>query len=134
MFSTIRTLLGSRSLTDRFVTSDLGSTIVLKACGFIGAHHARILKVSQGTLKIRVGHTWIERLLYQVGHQKPVDVTLNFHEDDEATIYAERYTRPQVKQATVEVTIEPQSSLSDEEFEQVSRKLLWSLRYHFMAC
>lgn len=118
---------------DSFITSNVGTNLIMKACGFIEAQHARIAAVSEGYLKLDLGHNWLRRLLYDVGTLKPVAVELHFADvNDEDRSQSQHM--PDVDCSWVKVSIAPGSpSWSEEQFAEASRQILWKLRYHFMA-
>ncbi len=132
----LNSILPPKPVTDSFVTSNLGTMIILKACGFVDTHHARIINVSEGYLKLRIGHGALTRLFYNCkASHKPLEVTVNIRETiDSEDLATGKYVPPQVKHAAVDVKISPDSlGWNNQEFQDVARKVLWSLRYHFMA-
>jgi len=115
-------------VTDTFETTNLGSTLILKACGFVEEHRARIINVREGHLKLRIGHSWLERLF--IKSCEPVDVVLNITEHDHNAPDSDS----RVPRSSVQVSIRPKSmNLTRDQFAELSRKILWSLRYHFIA-
>ncbi len=122
-------------VTDRFFTANLGSLLFLKSCGFVEDHTAKILEVTEDTLKVRLGHTWLERLFYQCSNDRPVDVTLRIKGNDLAELSEEEKLRlPGIDCSRIDVTIVPRSrTWKESDFRQFSRKILWSLRHHFVS-
>jgi hypothetical protein len=125
---------GVEPLTDRFVSLSIGNVLVLKACGFIEAHGARILDISEEQLRLRLGQFWWERLL-RGQSQKAIEILLQIdnssprepgsHRDE---LYHRRY-------CTMDVSIIPtDGGWTPDDFHWESRRLLWSLRSHFLAC
>lgn len=114
---------------DEFITASLGTTLMLKAAGFVLDQHARILNVDESELALRIGSSWWARFLPGATWQPPIDVKLRFHTPGELPLHA-----PRIPQSVVSVAIKPASKyVNDDEFERSSRRLLWQLRYHFMA-
>ena len=123
-------------LTDRFVSLSVGSTLFLKTCGFVEAYDARILDVADGSLRLRIGNRWYERILLGTSEQKPIEITFKFRDvDDEAERDAARHQRPQARYSAIEVVIRPASlTWSHESFQDAARRLMFDLRSYFMAC
>jgi hypothetical protein len=143
-------------VTDCFASLNLKTTLILKACGFIEAHDAQILDVNEISLRLRVGHRWWERLLFCLRFSslslhatafpptgesdplclKPVEIQLRVRHDvsREERIIGKTHL-PSADYSFVEVTIRPRSPRwTEAEFREQARRLLWSLRFHFMAC
>jgi hypothetical protein len=120
-------------LTDRFVSLSVGNILVLKACGFIEAHHARIVDISEQRLRLRLGQFWWERLL-RGNSQKAIEIILEIDNSNPG----ERAARDELYQrryCTMDVSINPiDGGWTPEDFHWESRRLLWSLRSHFLAC
>lgn len=143
-------------ITDCFASLNLKTTLILKACGFIEAHGAQILDVDEGTLRLQVGYRWWERLLFCLRFTsptvpatavprhgqgegfrlKPIEVQLTMrHEISEKERRIGQTHLPAAEYSFVEVRIRPCSAFwTDAEFHEHARRLLWSLRFHFMAC
>lgn len=123
------------SIRDRFFTTNYGSTIVLKACGFVEEHQARILSAEEGMIRFRLGFTWLEQLLFDCPDTKPVEVHLRvLHLEDHGRVREFFHQLPAAQCALVDVEILPKSgSWTQSDFEQFSRQLLWSLRSHFVS-
>ncbi|MEW4489563.1 hypothetical protein AB1L42_15885 [Thalassoglobus sp. JC818] len=123
------------SIRDRFFTTNYGSTIILKACGFVEEHHARILSAEDGQIRVRIGFTMLEQFIFNCPRTRPVDVMLRVrHLDDHEEAGEMKDVLPAAKCSQVDVEILPKSvGWSQPEFEQFSRKLLWSLRSHFVS-
>ena len=134
----LHNILLPKTVTDSFITSNLDSLIVLKACGFIESHQARILAVSDGFLKLRVGHGSLTRFFFECPvSYKPIEITLKIHNEIKPEeIESGKYNNPpQVKHSAIDVAIKPDAiDWGYQEFQDAARKVLWSLRYHFMAC
>lgn len=122
-------------LADRFVSMSVGGTLVLKACGFIEDQQARILNVTESSLRVRTGHEWYERLLSGRRRRKPMEVVLEIHplmdQDDPARASSPFPDRYCVIEARI---VAGSRSWSQAEFAEESRRLLWRLRSCFMAC
>ncbi len=124
-----------KPVTDRFFTANLGCLLFLKSCGFVEDHAAKILDVTENRLKVRVGHTWLERLFFRCSKDRPVDVTLQINRSDEVALSEEEKLRlPGIECSRIDVTIVPASrTWKESEFQQFSRKILWSLRHHYVS-
>ena len=121
-------------LKDEFLTSDLESSIALKACGFIGAERAQILDVTEKQLKLRIGQSWLAQLMSKVPERKLIDVAIEFEPDSEPKSPEEEIRQPNVAHSRVTVTVAPKSPRwNDREFQEAAHRLLFSLRNHFMA-
>ncbi len=123
------------AVEDRFYTTNLGDLLLLKALGFIEDHHARILDVAENHLKLRVGNTFLERFFYRCSKERPVEITLHIRQEvDQEDSIKESLRLPGIACSQVDVTIVPQSrAWKKSEFEQFSRRILWSLRQHFIS-
>ncbi|WP_437226640.1 hypothetical protein SH661x_004691 [Planctomicrobium sp. SH661] len=123
-----------RLTTDRFVSLSVGSTLVLKACGFIEDHQAKILEVSETLLRVRTGSLWYEGL-FAFGN-KPLEICLSINPlNKEEEPNHQRFNRPSNSYCTIDVAIRSSSPRwSQEEFERESKRMLWTLRAYFMAC
>src|SRR5262245_11765691 len=83
-------------VADRIVVMNISSTLILKACGFIEAYDARILDVTENSLRVRIGNSWYERVLLGSADQKPVEITLVIHNTDpESESQESAMSRPQ---------------------------------------
>lgn len=122
-------------VTDRFFTANLGCLLILKSCGFVEDHTAKILEVTENRLKVRLGHTWLERLFFTCSKDRPVDVTLQVNLNDLTGLSEEEKLRlPGVDCSRIDVTIVPASrTWKESDFQQFSRKILWSLRHHYVS-
>ena len=132
----LHNILAPKTVTDSFITSNLDSLIILKACGFIESHRARILAVSDGYLKLRVGHGSLARMFFECPvNYKPLLITLKIHDEiKQEDIESGKYKPSRVKHSAVDVSIKPDAiDWTHQEFNDAARKVLWSLRYHFMA-
>lgn len=123
-------------VTDCFASLNLKATLILKACGFIEAHRARILDIGEGFIKVRIGARWWERWLFVPDDPWPMEVVLTIRDDisqEERRIG--RGHLPAADYGFVSVAVRPVSRRwSETEFHEEARRLLWSLRFHFMAC
>lgn len=63
--------------TECVSTSNVGTTLLLKLCGFIEDQQAEVLDVSEDQLRLRIGHSWLARLWRRVGGHGPLEVTLD---------------------------------------------------------
>lgn len=122
-------------VNERIFTSSLGSLLFLKTCGFVQDHHARILDVTESSLRVRIGGTWLERFLYTGLSHKPIEVELTISREPVNTLTDEEKMRlPGIACSLIDVVITPSSrGWQRSEFEQFSRKLLWVLRQHFVS-
>lgn len=119
-------------LVSRFVSLNIGNTLILKACGFIEAQQARILDVTEDSLTLRIGAGWLERMLREQPLHPPLELKL-YIQDACADIDPGR--RPHATSKVIDVTISPLSARwSAEWFQETSRRLLWQLHSHFLAC
>ena len=109
--------------------------MILKACGFIEEQRARIVKVEPNLLQLRIGVPWPTRIIGMQDKQRPVDVTLEIKDVDPATLSEDRFDRlPSAKCSLVEVNVKARlANWKDGEFEQLTRRLMWSLRGHFLS-
>ena len=128
-------LIRLAAVHDRFFTTNVGGTLFLKTCSFVQEQHARIVDVDENRLKIRVGHTWMQRLLYRVSNDKPAEIQLRIHRDASVLLSEEERMRlPGISCSQIQVTITPRSPSWDHgEFQQFARRMLWDLRQHFVA-
>lgn len=122
-------------VTDRIFTANIGCLLVKKACGFVEDHQARIVEVTENRLRLKIGYSWLERLLYRVRPEPPVEVVLCFQESSlQELSEEERIRQPGIGCSQIDVTIQPRSSWGrPQDFEQSARRLLWSLREHFIS-
>lgn len=127
------------SITDCFLSVNLGSTLILKACGFIEDHDARIMDVGDNRLHLRIGATRLDqRVLQFLGRSfewSPMDIHITL-QDAEEEANANFATRPHARSTVVHVTLRPVSNRFGnlERFQREGRRLLWQLRSHFIAC
>lgn len=121
-------------LRHQFLTINLGTTLILKASGFIAAHRATILDVEPGLLKLRVGRSWLERWFVPATERDALAVSLTFEDMSPDAARAAGHAAPAGNCCAVQVAIHPSSSgWTEETFHEASRRLLWSLRSHFIA-
>ncbi|SFI17035.1 hypothetical protein [Planctomicrobium piriforme] len=120
-------------VTDRFVSLSVGNTLILKACGFIEDHQARILDVDESSLKVRIGFPWHRRWLHGL-HRKPIDVSLQIRRGEMLPESASQKLSPD-RYCMIDVVIQPVAlGWQTADFHQEARRLVWSLRSYFMAC
>ncbi|WP_437205447.1 hypothetical protein [Planctomicrobium sp. SH664] len=112
------------------------STLLLKACGFIEAHRARIIDVTEQQLHVRIGQNWLTRWLKGCHTALPLDVVLNFRSVRDCEEFdRNRYRRPVDSYLAIDVAIHPASpAWDDQRFQEHARQLVWVIRSHFMAC
>ena len=123
-------------LKDHFVSLSVGSTLVLKACGFIEDYQARILDVSETSLRLRTGGEWYETILSRGQRKKGMEISLQIRRLDESQRQSATYSgRPASRYCVIEASLFPATGRwSQAEFTEASRRMLWALRSHFMAC
>lgn len=123
------------TVQERIFTTNLGTLLYLKACGFVEEYRGKILEVAEDRLKVRIGGNWLERILSRRPIQKPVDVTLEIKSQVDETLSAEELAKlPSMACAQVDITIEPKSPVwSAVDFESYSRRMLWAMRKHFIS-
>jgi len=122
-------------LTDRFVSMSVGTLLVLKACGFIEDQKARILDVSETSLRVRTGREWYESYLPRKGSQKPLEIALSIRPLEAMDQFSRHASHPEDRYCVIEARILAGSrSWSREEFTLESKRMLWALRSYFMAC
>lgn len=122
------------TIRERIYTANLGTLLVLKACGFVIEHRARIIEVTENQLRLRIGANRIQRLLFDCPRHSPVDVTLDICDYPQEDLPEdERMRLPGVSCSQIDVTISPSQSWDHAEFQQFSRRMLWSLRQHFVS-
>ena len=114
------------SRTETYLVSDIGNCLMLKLCGFIEEYRAEIRDVSENHLRLRLGGSWLQRLLGdgRLGH--PLEMEILF-----VPVETESATRPL---ARVEVLVRDARLLSPaDRFETAARRVLWQLRNHLMV-
>lgn len=117
------------TVTDQFLVANVGTTVLLKACGFIEEQGAELVDVGEDFLRLRVGPTSQMGFIPLGGHRGSIDVTIVFRAVDDASQGANRF------RVNVSVTLRPLSrTVGEEEFQDSARKLLWKLRGHFITC
>jgi|GEM_PF-2237037 hypothetical protein len=117
---------------DRFVSLNVGNTLILKACGFIDDFQARILDVSETRLNVRIGAVWYRRL-FNPRLPRQIDVDLQIERDVESRLAPVRQFSAS-SYCTLSVQLRPVGpGWNQEQFHQAARRLLWTLRGHFMA-
>jgi hypothetical protein len=117
---------------DRFVSLNVGNTLILKVCGFIDDHQARILDVSETQLNVRIGAAWYRRV-FNPGLPRLIDVNLKIERDAESRLAAVRQLSAS-SYCTLSVQLRPVGpGWNPMRFQQTARRLLWTLRAHFMA-
>ena len=121
--------------SDRFVTTNYGATLILKACGFIQEQHAKIVDVEEDVLKLRLSAPSRWALFRMLGSERPIDIQLEMKELEKSECQGEVSERlPAAKCAQVEVKMEAGiGSWNSTDFEAYARRVMWSLRTHFMA-
>ena len=135
----MRSLLPSRSssispLTDRFSSLNLGNVLSLKLCGLIAEHQAEILDVEEGLLRLKVGYTRLQRWVYQHAKRLPMELRLEFREQDNADDESDAVSRSRNRYTLVDVALIPLGNdWTPERFQQESRRLLWNLRANLIA-
>lgn len=122
-------------IRDRFCTTNVGGTLLLKVCSFLENHRAQILDVEVDRLRVRVGHSRLQRLFYHCPNVKPAEISLVIFRDQVDGLDEDvRFRLPGRSCSQIDVTISPQSkSWRPEEFRQFARRLMWSMRAHFVA-
>jgi len=118
---------------DRFRSLSVGSTLILKACGFIEDHHARVLEASESLLRFRIGESWKDRLMKAITFRqckKPMLISLAIG-PEESIVQGSRSIH---RFCVIDVAIHPGSlQWSSDEFHEESRRVLLNLRSYFMA-
>lgn len=109
---------------------------MLKACGFIEDHQARILDVSETSLRLRTGGQWYETILPGGQRKKGIEISLQIQRLNEDQRQSEAYSgRPASRYCVIEASLIPATGRwSQAEFTEESRRMLWALRSYFMAC
>ena len=112
--------------TETYVVSNLGSCLFLKLCGFVEESRAEIRDVSETRLQLRLGGSWLGRLLGTGTREYPLDLEIIFETAEE-----ESHERPQ---ARVRVVVQDARLISQaDRFEAAARRVLWQLRSCLMV-
>lgn len=114
------------SRTDTYLVSDIGTCLILKLCGFVEQYRAEIRDVSENHLQLRLGGSWLQRLLGDGSLGHPLDLEILFVPAGE-----ESASRPL---ARVQIVVKDARFLShSDRFEAAARRVLWQLRNHLMV-
>ena len=114
------------SRTETYVVSNLGSCLFLKLCGFVEESRAEIRDVSETRLKLRLGGSWLRRMLGTGTKQYPLDLEILFEQ-----VAEEQDHRPQ---ACVHVVVHDAHLISHQSrFDVAARQVLWQLRSYLMV-
>lgn len=112
--------------TDRYLVSNLGTCLWLKLCGFVTEHQAEIRDVSEQHLRLRLGGTWLQRLLGTASPAYPLDLEIRITPTE-----SEVESR---SEAQLQIVIRDASLISHvSDFEAASRRVLWQLRNHMLV-
>ncbi len=114
------------SRTDTYLVSDIGTCLMLKLCGFVEQYRAEIRDVSENHLHLRLGGSWLQRLLGSKSLGHPLELEILF-----VPVESETDTRPL---ARVQIVVRNTGLLSpSDRFEVAAHRVLWQLRNHLMV-
>ena len=114
------------SRTDTYLVSDIGTCLMLKLCGFVEQYRAEIRDVSENHLHLRLGGSWLQRLLGDSSQGHPLELEILF-----IPVESETDTRPL---ARVQIVVRNAHFLSPpDRFEVAAHRVLWQLRNHLMV-
>lgn len=114
------------SRTDTYLVSDIGTCLMLKLCGFVEQYRAEIRDVSENHLHLRLGGSWLQRLLRGHAWGDPLELEILF-----VPVESETDTRPL---ARVQVVVRNGHYFSSpDRFEVAAHRVLWQLRNHLMV-
>ena len=116
----------------QMVSLNVGGTLLLKACGFVEEHQARLMDITENSLTIRMGDSWLQRTWGKSGTIPTMEIHLEF---GDITNKAKTDRVPHATSNLINVELRATSrSWTNEMFEDASRRMLWLLRSHFIAC
>ena len=129
------TLTGIAPVQERIFTTNLGTLLFLKACGFVEEYRGKILEVAEDHLEVRIGGTLLERLFSRFPQEKAVEVILHIQHEVPETVSSEEVSSlPGIACSQIDVTIKPGTkSWNESDFQRYSRRMLWSLSKHFIS-
>ena len=115
------------SQTETYVVSNIGTCLLLKLCGFVEEQRAEIRDVGENHLQLRLGSSWLGRLLGSGDSGHPLQMDIQFDPDVESA----SSPRPQ---ARVQIVVRDGRILGQSDrFEAAARRILWQLRGHLMV-
>lgn len=126
---------GIPAVQERIFTTNLGTLLLLKTCGFVEEYRGRIIEVTENHLRVRIGGTGLQRLFSRFPLEKAVEVDLQIHHEVNSALSEDERTRlPGIGCSQIDVTIRPGTrSWKQADFQNYSRRMLWALRKHFVS-
>jgi hypothetical protein len=129
---------GALSSTPRFqateclTTSNVGTTLLLKLCGFIEDQQAEVLDVSEDQLRLRIGRSWFARLWRRAGGHGPLEVTLDIVRSNTRKIDEWRHIH--APHAQVLISVRPLGRFwKQADFQECAEQLVQRLRRYLMT-
>lgn len=131
----METVTGIPAVQERIFTTNLGTLLLLKTCGFVEEYRGRIIEVTENRLRVRIGGSALQRLFSRFPLEKAVEVDLQIHHEVTTNLTEEDRSRlPGIACSQVDITIRPGTrSWTKADFQTYSRRMLWTLRKHFVA-
>lgn len=118
--------------TDSISTSNVGTTLLLKLCGFIEDQQAEVLDVNEDQLRLRIGRSWVARLWRRAGGHAPLEVTLDIVRSNTRKIDAWRHIH--APHAQVLISVRPLGRFwRQADFQECAGQLVHRLRRYLMS-
>ena len=116
------TVTDETTRVNSFIIPDIRKCLVLKLDGFVQEHKAKVVSVSEDSLRLQVGGSWLGSILSKTScpldleiRFRPAETAHNPHSEVEVIIHDRRFRR------------------ETSRFEAAARRVILQLKEHLMA-